>query len=327
MNKKFDQFLAMLESKASTPERKADLHAARELYHKSALTEGWTTKEGVNRMGSGILNRIGGWFGSMGKDSSKYGNATRAPEIKERDDKLAQHIQEIDENLNQASKLVVDAAEWNPGQVDAWVDYRLKPAIKKSLKAEGGFLTPEEKKEAFDEERAKFEKIYKNADKSDKKVWEDNMSAALKKADEDEAYKKEEEQSKAAEEKDKKDREMAAKAQEKRDALDSKAEGHTAQDPVNGTDLDSNMRAATARSEEFNKREEDRKKTDIAGDDGSTLNVDDIDVSKFGGDMFGESVSTKKLRAAFESVYGDSRGYTDKEIRVICESCYRRSKK
>ena len=320
MNKKFDQFLAMLESKASTPERKADLHAARELYHKGALNEG-------------ILSWLNGRQGTTDtleqhqyKHNGKY-NATRAPEIKERDDKLAEHIKEIDENLSQASKLVVDAAEWNPGKVDAWVDYRLKPAIKKTLNNESGFLTKEEKKKAYDAEKKKYETIYKDADKSDKKVWEDNMSAALKKADEDEAYKKEEEQSKAAEEQDRKEREMAAKAQEKRDALDSKAEGHTAQDPVNGTDLDSNMRAATARSEEFNKREEDRKKTDITGDDGSTLNIDDIDVSKFGGDMFGESVSTKKLRAAFESVYGDSRGYTDKEIRVICESCYRRSKK
>lgn len=324
MNKEFDQFLAMLESKASTPERKADLHAARELYHKGVMTEGWTTISDIGKWG---LSKLGNVFGGKGKTSADYKGAEKAPEIKERDDAKAARIREVDENLSKASKLVIDAAEWNPGQVDAWVDYRLKPAIEKSLKSEGGFLTPEEKKEAFDEERAKFEKIYKNADKSDKKAWEDNMSAALKKADEDEAYRKEEEQFKAAEEQDKKDREMAAASQEKRDALDSKAEGHTAQDPVNGTDLDSNMRAATARSEEFNKREEDRKKTDFAGDDGSTLNVDDIDVSKFGGDMFGESVSTKKLRAAFESVYGDSRGYTDKEIRVICESCYRRRKK
>jgi hypothetical protein len=43
-------------------------------------------------------------------------------------------------------------------------------------------------------------------------------------------------------------------------------------------------------------------------------------------DMF-ESVATHKLRAAFESVYGSSRGMSDAEIRTICESCYRRSKR
>lgn len=320
MKQTFDQFLAMLESKASTPERKADLHAARELYHKGALTEGWTTISDIGKWGR---SKLGNVFGGAGKDSTKYGNATKAPEIKERDDAKAARLREVDENLNKAGKLVIDATEWNPGQVDAWVDCRLKPAIIKSLNTEGGFLTSEEKKAAFKEEKKKFEKIYRNADRSDKKVWEDNMADAMKKADEEEAYRKEQEQVKAAEEKEQKERELAAVAQEKRDALDKKDEGHTALDPVNGTELDSNMRAATARSEDFNKAEEDRKKNTITGDDGNTINIDDI-MSKFP-DV--ASVNDKGLRAAFESVYGDSAGYSDGEIRAICGSCYRRLKK
>ena len=326
MKHTFDQFLAILESKASDPERKADLQAAHELYKKGVLTEGWTTISDIGKWGR---SKLGNVFGGAGKDSSKYGNAAKAPEIKERDDAKAARLREVDEKLNKAGRLVIDATEWNPGQVDAWVDCRLKPAIEKSLNTEGGFLTSDEKKAAFKEEKKKFEKIYRNADKSDKKVWEDNMADAMKKADEAEAYRKEEEQSKAADEADRKARELATYSQEKRDALDKKDEGHTALDPVNGTELDSNMRAATARSEEFNKAEEARKKSTITGDDGNTVNIDDALARMNDDSMWPDvaSVSDKGLRSVFESVFGDSSDFSDKEIRLICESCYRRSRK
>lgn len=324
MNKNFDRFLAMLESKASTPERKADLRAARELYRTGTLTEGWTTLQGVSNWGK---QKLGNLFGAGGKDSTKYGNATKAPEIKERDDAKAARIREVDDNLSKASKLVVDAAEWNPGQVDAWVDCRLKPAIQRSLEQEGGFLTPEEKKKAFKAEKSHFEEIYRNADKSDVRVWKDKMKDSLKKADEEEAYRKEEEQTKADEEQYRKERELAAKAQEKRDALDKYSTEHTAQDPVNGTGLDSNTRAATARSEDFNKAEADRKATAPKDGEPSMSGSEADDAYQKMMDFFGEAVSAKKLRAAFESVYGDSSEYSENDIRTICESCYRRSRK
>lgn len=320
MNKKFDQFLVMLESKASTPERKADLRAARELYHKGALTEAlWFDRPHVAR--GGLTDWLTSW---RDKSNAKY-NDTKAPEIKERDDKFAEHINNVDANLSQASKLVVDAAKLNPGQVDAWVDCRLKPAIKRTLNDDSGFLTSDAKKTAYKAEKKKFVDIYTKADKSDERVWKDKMADSLKKADEEEAYKREQKEFDDQQAERQKNEELAKKGEEKIAALDPKKEGHTAQDPVNGTDLDTNHRVSQARSDEFNKREEDRKKVNIAGDDGSTLNIDNITNSGFF--ELPESVSTKNLRAAFESVYGSSRGYTDKEIRLICESCYRRTKK
>lgn len=342
MNKNFDKFLAMLESMASTPERKADLHAARELYHKGALNEGIFDWLNGRHGSSAQLDQKR--YGTEGH--GKHGNAPKAPEIKERDDKLAEHINEIDANLSQASKLVVDAAEWNPGQVDAWVDYRLKPAIERTLKDDSGFLTSEEKNAAYKSEKARFEKIYKNADKSDKKVWEDRMSDALKKADEDEAYRKEEEQVKEAESQRQKDRDLAKAGEEKRAKADpnSTVRGWDATQSVGATEQDINERAAENSSkgfeermakekeeagkqaEEAQKKEADRQKAESDKAEQSRLGdlADNIDWSMFGTT---ESVADKNLRAAFESVYGDSRGYTDREIRVICESCYRRAKK
>ena len=75
-------------------------------------------------------------------------------------------------------------------------------------------------------------------------------------------------------------------------------------------------------SEDEGKKNAAAQKATVKGDDGSEVDPDEA-FNK----MFGESVSIKDLRSVFESVYGDSKGYSDQEIRTICESCYRRTRK
>ena len=159
----------------------------------------------------------------------------------------------------------------------------------------------------------------------------------------------------------------AAEAARMDDAAKKRAELGTNRDykydasmPLNATDSDINQTIATGRSEDMAKAEEaDRQAREAeklwaesgdAPEFGTPMSdadfaksqeekrqkeaeqkkmadfADNFDFDKWGmADV--AAVNIKGLRAAFESVYGESKDFSDDEIRTICGSCYLRSRK
>lgn len=331
--KQFERYLAMLEN-AAPEAQKADFRKARELYAKQAGTpqmEAWW-----DRMFAG-LGKTASRNTFADQSPEKYKGASRSDEQVKADAAKAKEIKDAEGSFDSATKTVVKVAEVDPGKVDAWVDARLKPTIERAMNSDNGFTTAEENRKAATETKKAAMAEYKAEDEAAKAEQAGQMKAALEKADKEEAERKE--------------RELADKAQEKRDALGSNTEYKY--DPsmsVGSSDSDINQTVATRKSENLAKAQDADEKAKAAekfwadeGDTpefGKTMSAEDVKKSQEEKNRMADmadnfdkwaypdvaSVSDKGLRAAFESVYGDSRGYSDKEIRTICESCYRRRK-
>lgn len=340
MNKMFDTYLAMLESKAPASQ-KADFHAARELYRK----------EGLPKF-EGIWDMVTGKFGkapsqSTFGDHKDQNNAKRTPEQVAKDKAKAEDIKTAEKDFPQAAKTINTLAAHDPGKVHAWVDFRLTPAIKRAMNTPTEFNTVDEikagAKEAYKEAAAEFKKEDAEAKATEKQ----NLKDSLARADEIEDSKKKEEQFK-------KEREMAAAAEKKREDLGKNRDYKwDASMSAGASDTDVNQKIATRRSEDLQNKEKadadiaaaqkwwdehgetpafhkamsdeemkaqkeaDRQKAEATKQADESLDW----INSWGLD---ESVSTKRLRAAFESVYGDSKEFSDSEIRAICASCYAR---
>ena len=347
MNQKFVNYLQLLESRAPASQ-KADFHNALELYKsRAAKTEGVhfpfdrsVASAGTKPAQSSFSTRTPG----TGID-----NAKRTPEMVKADEERAATIRASEENFPTAAKTVTTLAETSPGKVDAWVDCRLKPVIRRAKKADG-LGGSEGSKEKYKSDYRTAEKKYRAEDKEAREQEKAERAEALAKATEEE-QRKAEEARKAA-------------SQKKMDELGSNREyKYSADMPLNATDKDINQHVATARSADMRKAEEaDKKMRDAEKyweDNGETVEfgkpmsdeelaakkaeekrkADEADSAiadaekwwSENGDNYGmadvAAVNIKGLRAAFESVYGDSREFTDAEIRTICESCYRRSRR
>lgn len=335
MNQKFVSYLKLLESRAPA-DQKADYHNALELYmSRAAKTESngnpyerSTATLGLTQKPFSASNRVPG----TGID-----NAKRTPEMVKADTERAEKIRAAEEKFPSAAETITTAAETAPGKVDAWVDARLKPVINRARKADGlGGEEGSKAKYKADYKAAKAK--YKEEDKEAREQEKAERAEALAQAKADEQRKAEEAQK--------------AASQKKMDELGSNREyKYSADMPLNATDKDINQHVATARSADLAKAEEADEKMREAekrwADDGETVEfgnpmsseevaknqaekkrladfADSIDFDSLMPDV--AAVNIKGLRAAFESVYGDSSGFTDNEIRAICESCYRRSR-
>lgn len=347
MNQKFVNYLKLLESRAPASQ-KADFRNALALYKAKAARmesngnpfERSTGNLGLTQKPFSASNRAPG---------TGINNAKRSPEMVKADEERAAAIRASEENFPNAAETVTTLAETSPGKVDAWVDCRLKPVIRRAKKADG--------LGGSEGSKAKYKSDYKTAEKKYKA--EDKEAREKEKADRAEALakSKEEEQRKA-------DEARKAASQKKMDELGSNREyKYSADMPLNATEKDINQHVATARSNDMRKAEEaDKQMRDAEKyweDNGETAEfgkpmsdeelaaqkaeekrkADEADSAiadaekwwSENGDNYGladvAAVNIKGLRAAFESVYGDSSEFTDAEIRTICESCYRRSRK
>ena len=346
MNQKFVNYLKLLESRAPAS-KKADFRHALELYKARFEAELPLYEKNFGNIGKTAEQNT---FGNAGTD---HKNAKRDPETVKADEKRAEEIRKSEENFPDAAKTVTKAAETEPGKIDAWVDYRLKPVIARAKKADG--LGGEEGS------KAKYKSDYRAA--KDKYKAEDKEAREREKAEREDALAKSREEVKRKE-----DEANKAASQKKLDELGKNREyKYDASMPLNATDEDINHHIATARSEDMAKGEEAdakyraaEKGWEDAGDTyepGTAMSDEDIakdqaakkkaaddaaaaadsafsDAEKWwsdNGDNYGmadvAAVNIKGLRAAFESVYGDSSEFSDREIRTICESCYRRSRK
>lgn len=346
MNQKFVNYLKLLESRAPAS-KKADFRHALELYKARFEAELPLYEKNFGNIGKTAAQNT---FGNVGTD---HKNAKRDPETVKADEKRAEEIRKSEENFPDAAKTVTKAAETEPGKIDAWVDYRLKPVIARAKKADG--LGGEEGS------KAKYKSDYRAA--KDKYKAEDKEAREREKAEREDALAKSREEVKRKE-----DEANKAASQKKLDELGKNREyKYDASMPLNATDEDINHRIATARSEDMAKGEDADAKYRAAekgweesGDNyepGTAMSDEDIakdqaakkkaaddaaaaadsafsDAEKWwsdNGDNYGmadvAAVNIKGLRAAFESVYGDSSEFSDREIRTICESCYRRSRK
>jgi len=332
MNKMFDTYLAMLESKAPASQ-KADFHAARELYRK----------EGLPKF-EGIWDMVTGKFGkapsqSTFGDHKDQNNAKRTPEQVAQDKENATKIKTAIENFPKAAETINTVAAHDPGKVHAWVDFRLTPAIKRAMNTPTQFNTVDEIKAGAKEAYKESARQFKDEDAEAKAAEKQKMQDSLAKADEFE--------------KEKKAKELAANSEKKLDEVgknrDYKWDNSMS---VGATDTDVNQKIATRRSEDMQNKEkadadiaaaqkwwdehgetpafhkamtgeEMKKNEDSRQKAEAAKQADDVNdwINGWGLD---ESVSIKGLRAAFESVYGDSKEFSDSEIRAICASCYAR---
>ena len=346
MNQKFVNYLKLLESRAPAS-KKADFRHALELYKARFEAELPLYEKNFGNIGKTAEQNT---FGNVGTD---HKNAKRDPETVKADEKRAEEIRKSEEKFPDAAKTVTKAAETEPGKIDAWVDYRLKPVIARAKKADG--LGGEEGS------KAKYKSDYKAA--KDKYKAEDKEAREREKAEREDALAKSREEVKRKE-----DEANKAASQKKLDELGKNREyKYDASMPLNATDEDINHRIAGARSEDMAKGEEADAKYRAAEkgwedsgetyEPGTAMSDEDIakdqaakkkaaddaaaaadsafsDAEKWwsdNGENWGmadvAAVNIKGLRAAFESVYGDSSEFSDREIRTICESCYRRSRK
>jgi len=344
MDKNFETYLAMLES-AAPASKKADFHAARELYAKRARLES-------DSIG---LSNAASWGKS---DTATFGGshlgvpgAKRDPEQVKADNARAEKLLGADRGFDSAADTVISVAQQDPGKVDAWVDYRLKPAIQRARETGNIATTPEEFTQASKETYNEWAEKYKTEDREKRETEERLRKETIAKADDIARQKangeriaadvkagkklnkadqaiwdtQRAEEKKAGEEKNRlggiadrlnfpgvedgspmSEKEFAGVQAEKARlggiADNTKDEGYEAGNPISEDEFAANKAAEKAEQDKY-------------------ANLADT----FDFDMF-ESVATHKLRAAFESVYGSSRGMSDAEIRTICESCYRRSK-
>ena len=335
MNKQFDKYLAMLES-AAPEAKKADFRAARARYRKKAQMEGW----------------FGDSFFGKKPEQKTYGThantgAARSEEMKAKADADAKDFRDAEANFKSASKTVLTLAKNEPAKVDAWVDARVKPAVERAINTDDQFLTSEEKTDAFKNEKARLMKEYEKEDKVEQKKLDDELAYSKEQV----AYNKGIDDEIATLDKfdDAEDKRAAAAKDFQYDKFPAIMPLNTPKEDVNPAvaqkkheelvkKQDSDKKARKAEkfwekegmseetspriSEDEGKKNAAAQKATVKGDDGSEVDPDEA-FNK----MFGESVSIKDLRSVFESVYGDSKGYSDREIRTICESCYRRTRK
>lgn len=353
MNQKFVNYLKLLESRAPAS-KKADFRHALELYKARFEAELPLYEKNFGNIGKSAEQNT---FGNVGTD---HKNAKRDPETVKADEKRAEEIRKSEENFPDAAKTVTKAAETEPGKIDAWVDYRLKPVIARAKKADGLGGEEGSKAKYKSDYRAAKDK-YKAEDKEAREKAKKDEEESLARSREEAEYKKQQEDRKA-------DEKRMSDSEKKREDLGSNREyKYSAEQKLNSTDKDINSHVATARSEDMAKGEDADAKYRAAekgweesGDNyepGITMSDEDIakdqaakkkaaddaaaaadsafsDAEKWwsdNGDNYGmadvAAVNIKGLRAAFESVYGDSSEFSDREIRTICESCYRRSRK
>jgi hypothetical protein len=358
MNQKFVTYLKLLESRAPAS-KKADFHRAIELYTAGAAK--MESNGNPFERSTGNLGRTQEPFSASNrKPGEGIANAKRSPEVVKADADRAAAIRKAEEGFPAAADTVIKAAETQPGKIDAWVDYRLEPAIKRARKADGlGGSEGSKAKYKSDYNAAK--KKYKEEDKEAREKARKDEEESLARSREEIEYKKQQEDRKA-------DEKRMSDSEKKREDLGSNRDyKFSAEQKLNSTDKDINRHVATARSEDMAKGEEADKKMNAAdkfweenGDKaefGTPMSDEEIAADQAekraeqkhkndeadnamaaaekwwsdNGDNYGladvAAVNIKGLRAAFESVYGDSSEFTDAEIRTICESCYRRSRK
>lgn len=343
MENNFERYLMLLESKAPA-DRKADFHAAVELYRSGA----WKPRMEM------ALPQFDRNFSGLGRSAALdtfrtpgtgIEHAKRDPEMVSADKERAAAIRRADAEFPAAADTVTKTAETEPGKVDAWVDYRLRPAINRAKKSDGlGGAGGSKAKYKADYKAARNK--YRAEDAEARETEKRDMEDAL-------ARSREFEEVKAADEKRALDAARMAEAEKKRGKLGSNREyKYSADMPLNATDMDINRHVATARSSDTAKAEDADRKIRSAekfwSDNGDTPEfgkpmspeaaakekaerkrladfADSLNFDNYMADV--AAVNIKGLRAAFESVYGDSSRLTDNEIRLVCESCYRRSKK
>ena len=135
MNQKFVTYLKLLESRAPAS-KKADFHRAIELYTAGAAK--MESNGNPFERNTGSLGRTQEPFSASNrKPGEGIANAKRSPEVVKADADRAAAIRKAEEGFPAAADTVIKAAETQPGKIDAWVDYRLEPAIKRARKADG----------------------------------------------------------------------------------------------------------------------------------------------------------------------------------------------
>ena len=346
MNKKFYDYLVMLEN-AAPASKKADFRAARELYAKKAQTEGIFD---IFRGGQGKKETLGQntYGGSKGHDKGESSADMKKAKAEE-----AEAFKAAEKNFDKAGDSIIDLAKHKPGQVDAWVDAKLEPAIKKAITTDNAINTAEEMKAGYESDKKEWLKKYKEEEAAAKKAMDDEHEYSREKAAYDKGVEDEIKQLDKFD--DAEDKRAEVGKNPTYDKWDNSMPLNMSKEEINPTVAQKKHENLVAKQEN-EKAEKNLKKfaddNDLGSDTGVPMHgihsdqveknrkaeaekraADEKDFDEEYNRAFGNSdwaadfasVNDKGLRSVFESVYGDSSQFSDAEIRAICESCYRRS--
>ena len=267
-NKQFADFLAKMESVAN-PSNKAKIHAIQEAYMVCTEAE---TETDVLVEGNEVLKGVDAKAPETHRtlDATRYGKSTEEQKAATTAKNQAQQAENAKamQGFDDAKKNLMKNAAIQPGQVDAWVDARLKPAIQQIVSRGDGFLTPEEKKAQYKQDKKEFMEEFK-ADQADaKKELDDALKAADKFLADEKEYSREEKEYQDAQKARAERDELAEKGQSKSDELDaSKTDPkfNAKYDPLNATKEDSAMRAGYQKAlEDMKKKDEPEAKAEEA---------------------------------------------------------------
>lgn len=223
-------FMAQLESVATTDKEREVINSARGMFAKCAGTAQFEAGTAAT-MDANISN---GTAPSFTGGMREHGGSNIKPMTQEevnsfnadvdaRNKQWKRQLSGLRRRVKTAEHTLEEYAEIAPGELDAWVDNVLRPTIeeylgseegglvwadesKKKVKKErgaGGFITPEMKRAKYDDDKKKAIEGFKKSQEDTKKKADDAIKASLDKADEADAKAKESD-SKEGEEKKKK---------------------------------------------------------------------------------------------------------------------------
>lgn len=268
-NKQFADFLAKMESVAN-PSNKAKIHAIQEAYmvctksDTDVLVEGNEVLKGVDAKAPETHRTL---------DATRYGKSTPEQRAAAAAKNRAQHAENAKamQGFDDAKKNIMKNAVLQPGQVDAWVDARLKPAIKDILSRGDEILDPEQKKYQYKQDKKEFMEKFKKDTAAAKKELDDAIKAANKSAADEKEYAREREEYEKAQAERQRQDELAKNGRSKSDELDaSKTDPkfNAKYDPLNANKEDSAMRAGYQRAlEDMRRKSEPEPKAEPKAED------------------------------------------------------------
>ena len=216
-------FMAKLESAATTDKEKEVINAARGKFVQSMFEAGTAGTMDVNIANgmspsytSGMMSHSGPKSKPMSPDERVAFNA----DVDARNRQWKRQLSGLRRRVKTAEHTLEEYAEIAPGELDAWVENTLRPTIeeyldseegglvwadenKKKVKRErgaGGFITPAMKRAQYDEDKKKASDSIKQAKEGDKKKAEDELKKS-KESDDKAKEKTDNKESKAPDEK------------------------------------------------------------------------------------------------------------------------------
>lgn len=182
-------FMAKLESAATTDKEKEVINAARGMFAKSMFEAGTAATMDVNisngtapGYGSGMMSHSGPKTKPMTAEEKAEFNA----DVDARNKQWKKQLGSLKRRVKNAEHTIEEYAEIAPGELDAWVENTLRPTIEEYLDSEeGGLVWADETKKKVKKERGAggfITPAMKRAQyEDDKKAYIEKLKAAKEK--------------------------------------------------------------------------------------------------------------------------------------------------